>query len=1040
MSGGSAGGMSGGSAGGMSGGSAGGMSGGSAGGSAGGMPIPAPTLTLTTPAAGTAIAGAMFELIGSVTASAGREVTSATIDVGDGMARPLTLTPTSWRVTVPLPPMVEAQRTFTMSILDQSGQTTTGSVQVLIDTLGPRIALTSPIASTVVGASVMLSGTVTESGGPLMGFSLTGGTVPVTPTVTGTSWTATLPFPPNIDRMNRTVSFTVADALGNSSMGTFTLLVDTQPPALTLSTPPANTAVGRMATLGGTATDSSGAPMNVTLDLGAGPVPLTVVSGAWTTQVMFPANIDRMARPVTLRATDVVGNQATVTVMVLVDTQGPTLAFTSPAASERLGVPRMQTVTGTSTDSTSLMGVTLNCADSGGNRTATISAGTWSVTWPLPTADNVSYTCTATATDSLANVTTLTRSFFVDTVAPVVAFTAPASGAVVGGPSQSMLAVTGTVSDGSAVSPLQVVFGATTNSATPTGTAWSSGFTLPTVDFVSTPISVTATDAEGNATTIMRSVTVDRVAPVVAITAPSFNQLFNIASFQSGNLVNVAWTVTDGDPTRAVHSFNGTTTSTTTGTITTSTNDNGVSYNATVVMRDTAGNLSSSMSQPFYVDRVRPTVLSFSPADGSVRGGNRVASITFSEPLNTPPNSPLGAGIGAGAWTNNNTQWQSGQLTPGTPYQAILAGGLSDLSFNGFGASTSWRFRTGGLLPVGFPGPEIRLATGVSAFDATSDADGQLFVAYRTTASSPTIQTLAVNGVTGTVVSNPNGLSLPAANWDSEVHTQLWSEFASDLSLFRHRALNSTAGGTVAARASYFDSAAVDPGGLPVLTPSMASGGFSPPDGNDDFGLISGTTYTRNPLTVTLTRSHRKIIPGRQHWAAISLNNTSLFRAHRYCYIVTIPLISTACTFDQGDFSFSVPSTVMRSLTGAVSDSNCLMYSFTTSGNGRRVFVGVPQTTDFGTVPTPDGSTFGNFVIAKRLAGGHWGASSSGTVVTIYRTINPAACDSFSFAVNWTVDSSVSVPSNSEIRVVDLGAKPGIVYRTTSNELFLIYP
>jgi hypothetical protein len=941
---------------------------------------------------------------------------------------------------VPLPPMVEAQRTFTLSIVDQSLQTTTGTVQVLIDTLGPRIALTSPMASTVVGTSVMLSGTVTEAGGPLMGFSLTGGTAPVTPTVTGTSWTATVTFPANIDRMNRTVTFTVADALGNSSMGTFTLLVDTQPPALALTSPAANTAVGRMATLSGTATDSSGAPMNVTIDLGAGAAPLTVVSGAWTTQVMFAANIDRMARPVTLRATDVVGNQAAVTAMVLVDTQGPTLAFTSPAASERLGLPRMQVVTGTSTDSTSVMGVTLNCADSGGNRTAMLSGGTWSVTWPLPTADNVSYTCTATATDSLANVTTFTRSFFVDTVAPVVAFTAPANGAVVGGPSQSMLAVTGTVSDGSSVSPLQVVFGTATNMATPTGMSWSSSFPLPTVDFVSTPISVTATDAEGNATTIMRSVTVDRVAPVVTVTSPTPNQVFNIASFPSGNLVNVTWTVTDGDPTRTVQSFSGTTTSATSGTITTSTTDNGVTYNAIIVMRDTAGNLSSSVSQPFYVDRVRPTVISFSPADGSVRNGNRVASITFSEPLLSPTNTPLGAAIGVGSWTNNNTQWQSGQLTPGTPYQATLSSGYLDLALNSPSAPTSWRFRTASLLPVGFPGPEIRLATGVAGFDATSDADGQLFVAYRTTATSPTIQTLAVNGATGGVGSNANGLNLPAANWDADVHVQTWSDFGSDLSLVRHRAINATANGTVSARVSYFDSTAVDPGGLPILTPSMATGGFMPPDGNDDFGLVSGTTYTRDPTTRTLVRSHRKIIPGRNHWAALSLNGTALSYAHRYCYLQTIPFFATACTFDQGDFSFSAPSTVMRSLTGAVSDSNCLMYSFTTSSNGRRVFVGFPQTTDFGTVPTPDGSTFGNFVIAKRLAGGHWGASSIGTVVTIYRTINAAACDAFSFAVNWTVDSTVSVPSNSEIRVVDLGTKPGIVYRTTANELFLVYP
>ncbi|MCA2979820.1 MAG: Ig-like domain-containing protein [Myxococcaceae bacterium] len=1015
-----------------------------AGGAAGGAPIGPPVLSLTTPAAGVAVGGSMVELVGTIMTMPGREVTSATLDAGDGVSRPLTLTATSWRVMVPVPPSFEGAVTFPFSIIDRSGQTTMTSVQVLVDTRAPRVTLTTPASSTVVGASAMLSGTLTDPSTPLMTFTLTGGTAPVTPTVTGTTWTATVAFPANIDRMTRTLSFTATDSLGNMATGTFTVLVDTQPPALALLAPTPTTAAGRVATLSGSATDSSGPPMNVTIDLGAGPVPLTVTSGAWSTQATFPMNLDRVMRTVTLRGTDVVGNQATVMGTVLVDTQGPALAFTSPPAGERLGLPRMQPIAGTATDSTALVGVTLNCADAGGDRTATLAPGAWTVTWPLPTADNVSYTCVATATDSLGNVTTLARSYFVDTVAPVVVFTAPANGAVVGGPTQTMLAVTGTVSDGSAVGPMAVVFGSTTNLVTPSSGAWGTGFTLPAVDFVATPIAATATDAEGNATTIIRSVTVDRVAPVVTITAPTAGQVFNVASFPSGNAVNVTWTATDGDPTLTA-TLNGGAAGPTSGTITTNATDNGVPYTATVVVRDSAGNPSMSMSRTFVVDRVRPTVVSVSPANGSVRNSNRVASIVFSEPL--IPSAPALNNVGSGTWSANNTRWDSASLTPATPYQAVLAAGLTDVAGNTFAAGTSWRFRTAIALPtLLFNQTSFTLATNVASFDAVSDADGQFFVAYRTVGTNAMIQTVALNAVTGGFVSNPNGLTLPAANWNTDVHVQSWSDYYPDLSLGRHRAINAAVGSTLSARASYFDGTAVDPGGLPVLTPPISTSGQYPfgvpPDGTDDFGLIIGTTYERDPITDTLLRAPRKIIPGRNYWAALSFDGTTLARAHRYCVTQSTAPFFSSCSFDFGSFGGGAQSTatVMNSVTGGVSPNGCLMYSFSTINFGRQVFAGFQETTNFGTTTPPSG-TGSNFVVTARALGGHWGANSNGTIAEIWQTTNPADCSPVTLSANWTLVATVTASGATELRVVDLGDRAGVGFRHgATNELRFIYP
>ena len=110
----------------------------------------------------------MTELVGTVTQAFGREVTSATLDIGDGLARPLTITGTTWRVTVPLAPSLEETRSFTLSALDASTQTTTTMISVSIDTLGPRTALTVPASGTVVGAMAALQGTATDPASPLM--------------------------------------------------------------------------------------------------------------------------------------------------------------------------------------------------------------------------------------------------------------------------------------------------------------------------------------------------------------------------------------------------------------------------------------------------------------------------------------------------------------------------------------------------------------------------------------------------------------------------------------------------------------------------------------------------------------------------------------------------------------------------------------------------------------------------------------------------------------------------------------------------------
>ncbi|MDP3505813.1 MAG: hypothetical protein Q8S33_36050 [Myxococcales bacterium] len=394
--------------------------GGSAGGNqGGGAVIPPPNFMLTTPASGVAVGGPSTELLGSLTFSAGREVTSATIDLGAGSTLPLTITGNTWRVTIPLPVGIESDRTFTISALDASGATTTTMVTISIDTLGPRLQLTVPSATTAVGVMANLQGTATDPAMPLMAVTVDVGTGPQQATLGAAgAWQQMVSFPANLDRVMRTVTLSATDALGNVGTATAQVLVDTQGPVLSITTPASGVAVGASTMLAGGASDPSGVVSNFTVDTGAGPAAVTVTSGAWSRMATFAANLNRVQRPIVLRGEDPLGNVTQTTVQVLVDTQGPTLTITSPASGVAVTSPT--TLAGAASDPS---GVVSNfTVDTGsGPAAVTVSSGTWSrMATFAANLNRVQRPIVLRGEDPLGNVTQTTLQVLVDTQGPTL--------------------------------------------------------------------------------------------------------------------------------------------------------------------------------------------------------------------------------------------------------------------------------------------------------------------------------------------------------------------------------------------------------------------------------------------------------------------------------------------------------------------------------------------------------------------------------------------------------------------------------------------
>src|SRR5439155_13096691 len=136
------------------------------------------------------------------------------------------------------------------------------------------------------------------------------------------------------------------------------------------------------------------------------------------------------------------------------------------------------------------------------------------------------------ATDAAGNRTTQAVSVTVDRTAPALAITAPASGAVLKGPS---IVVSGSVSD--TASAGVVVNGV---AASVSGDMFTA--TVPASDGSYT-VQATATDAAGNTASATTSITIDSAAPVVTILDPANGQYTAATTIDVSGGVNDASTV-----------------------------------------------------------------------------------------------------------------------------------------------------------------------------------------------------------------------------------------------------------------------------------------------------------------------------------------------------------------------------------------------------------------------------------------------------------------------------------------------------------------
>ncbi|MFZ1470072.1 MAG: Ig-like domain-containing protein [Paracoccaceae bacterium] len=420
---------------------------------------------------------------------------------------------------------------FTVTATDALGNDTILNDILVVDTVPHPIGFNPVTADNTVNgaeatAGFQISGTSTA--GATLSVTIQGQTQSVTVGANG-SWTINYAAGAlTAGEYDATITATTTDAAGNLSNATHTFRVDTMtsvafaPGAIATDGTVNATEASNGITMTGTA--QPGATVQVAWN-GAN-LPATVgADGSWT--VNFPASGiagGTYSTTATVTATDAAGNTAMATRTVLVDTETSVSINPGQSGGDDI-VSGAERISGLSLTGHAEAGATVKVTFEGVTRTVTADAsGNWTAPFSQGEYRAGTYTSTVqvTSTDTAGNVANDTHSVRVDTeVVPFQRLTMSAGSDDVVNFDEAAngLTVTGNVEAGSTVM-IRFGSGASVPATVSADGSWT--VRIPASHIPAgennVPMTITATDAVGNTSTLNETVTVDTVVRNLART------------------------------------------------------------------------------------------------------------------------------------------------------------------------------------------------------------------------------------------------------------------------------------------------------------------------------------------------------------------------------------------------------------------------------------------------------------------------------------------------------------------------------------------
>lgn len=465
-----------------------------------------PAITITSPANGAVLGSDMVVVSASLvdespsTVSSSPAGVSASLPAGGGSV--------SGSVA-----LVEGSNTIVLSATDESGNVGGTSVTVVRDMTSPTLIVESPAQGSVLGATpgafVVDVRDATET-------VLTVGTDSQIVPAGGGLVTMNVDL---VEGLN-TVEITAVDAAGNAAAEVLMIVLDLSAPLVTIDSPadgasfgPGESPISLVATVNdATATQVISMPDGVAASVPAGG---GVVVGA--------ISLAEGSNRITVMASDESGRSGTASIVVLLDTNAPTVTLDSPPAG--LPLRGMVDLAATASDPTPGSGVVRLEVFLDGAVVASFSAPPYESMLDTSLFEDGPHALTAVVLDGVGNASTSRVPIVIDNTPPTVEFVSPLDGAVMAG----LFPFSVSSSDAlSGLASVQVLAGGSAPSMDPS-TAFDPAVRSVVldgeVDSTGRPdgmllLTATAVDAAGNETFATISVIVDNTPPEAITITP----------------------------------------------------------------------------------------------------------------------------------------------------------------------------------------------------------------------------------------------------------------------------------------------------------------------------------------------------------------------------------------------------------------------------------------------------------------------------------------------------------------------------------------
>ncbi|MCM7271650.1 Ig-like domain-containing protein [Enterobacter hormaechei] len=442
--------------------------------------------------------------------------------------------------------------TINVSVTDQSGNTGSSSVDVVVNTVTPVIGINTLAADDVINAAekgedLLLSGTSNQPEGTTITVNLNGINYTATTDASG-NWSVTVPASAvsALGEANYTVTASVTDNVGNSAAATHDVLVDSSLPVVTLNNfagdnivNAAEVAAGQ--TLTGKVSNAASGD-TVTIILGGQTYTATVQDDLTWSLPLTQSQLTALGNgdlTVSASVTNAHGNTGSSSLDVTIDAQLPGLRIDTVAGDDVINViehAQNLVIAGTSTDLAA--GSTVTVTINGKSYSASVLAdGSWQAA--VPAADvsrwaDGSLTISASAQDTSGNPVNIGTVVDVDLAPVAISINSVTDDNVLNAAEKGQdLVLSGSSSNVEAGQTVTIIFaGKTWTTTVDANGDWTC--TVPAADLSGlkdgdASVQVSVTNVNGNAASSSQAFSVDTAAPAVTINTINGDNMLNAA-------------------------------------------------------------------------------------------------------------------------------------------------------------------------------------------------------------------------------------------------------------------------------------------------------------------------------------------------------------------------------------------------------------------------------------------------------------------------------------------------------------------------------